>query len=93
MGLQRERHIDTPPRGNMERVIPSVKQKTKDLLTITASIAVHHHGADLALGPLRELTSQLLRWTEPGRLLASGSSPWLLDACPADLLAAWAAGG
>ena len=74
MGGPKRRYIDTPPRGIMERVIPSVKQKTRILLAITAFLCCSSHGAVLVSGPVRESTSQLLRRADPGRLLASGSS-------------------
>ena len=58
-GLAKERHIDTPPRGKVERVIPSVKQKKQRILqAITAAIAVHRHGVDHAshMGPRNDVS-------------------------------------
>ena len=90
---ERERPIDTPPRGNLERVVPSVKQRKQDSTCHHSLNAVHHHGVELAFILTLPVTSHPERSIEGGLLRASGSSPLLSDARRADLDADFATAG
>ena len=92
-GLQRERPIDTPPRGNLERVVPSVKQRKQDPTCHHSLGAVHHHGVGLVFISTLPVTSHPERSLEGGLLRTSGSSPRLSDARRADLAADFATAG
>ena len=91
--MQRRRPIDTPPRGNLERVIPSVKQKKTGTYMPSQLQAVYLHGVGRVLVNTLPVTSHPLRSIEGGLLRASGSSPPLSDACLADLAADFAKAG
>ena len=92
-GLAKRESLDTPPRGKLERVIPSVKQRKQDSTCHHSLSAVYHHGVELAFILTLPVTSHPERSIEGGLLRASGSSPLLSDARRADLDADLATSG